>query len=171
MPSPGRAKSPSNRKSGLYDACGNSLLGRGRQTQKKGVKEVQESRVEEQRREERTSKPTLNRRPTFREVEERFFPGSRSGKGKLVKSASLDSPKSRSPTGLLGRAPTPKFGAGAKMQEPRRQTKWIGRRAREVFMAPGAFEENQEEAYVSTEEVYGTRHRDSSSFMKKLFHR
>ena len=122
----------------------------------------------------RAQSRTILRKPTFREVEERFFPGksAASQKNKLVKSQSLDSDcrgsglslqevqqgsRTLSPgmQNLNNRPQTPKFGGdvsttGTKQaQGPQptgsRQGRWLGRRAREVFLDKGALEEKPED--------------------------
>ena len=121
-----------------------------------GSKEVKEAPTRSQSR-------TILRKPTFREVEERFFPGksaANSEKNKLVKSQSLDSDCRGS--GLLvqevsrvvspgnNRPQTPKWG-GEKSMKPvtaptGKQGRWLSRRAREVFLDKGALEEKPGEA-------------------------
>ena len=119
----------------------------------------------------RAQSRTILRKPTFREVEERFFPGksAASQKNKLVKSQSLDSDcrgsglslqevqqgsRTLSPgmQNINNRPQTPKFGgdvstAGTKQatQPTGRQGRWLGRRAREVFLDKGALEEKPED--------------------------
>lgn len=120
----------------------------------------------------RAQSRTILRKPTFREVEERFFPGksAASQKNKLVKSQSLDSDcrgsglslqevqqgsRTLSPgmQNINNRPQTPKFGgdvstAGTKQAtQPTgsRQGRWLGRRAREVFLDKGALEEKPED--------------------------
>ena len=122
----------------------------------------------------RAQSRTILRKPTFREVEERFFPGksAASQKNKLVKSQSLDSDcrgsglslqevqqgsRTLSPgmQNINNRPQTPKFGgdvstAGTKQAQGTqptgsRQGRWLGRRAREVFLDKGALEEKPED--------------------------
>ena len=122
----------------------------------------------------RAQSRTILRKPTFREVEERFFPGksAASQKNKLVKSQSLDSDcrgsglslqevqqgsRTLSPgmANINNRPQTPKFGGDvstgitkqAQGTQPTgsRQGRWLGRRAREVFLDKGALEEKPED--------------------------
>ena len=120
----------------------------------------------------RAQSRTILRKPTFREVEERFFPGksAASQKNKLVKSQSLDSDcrgsglslqevqqgsRTLSPgmQNINNRPQTPKFGGdvstggtkGQGAQPTGRQGRWLGRRAREVFLDKGALEEKPED--------------------------
>ena len=107
----------------------------------------------------RSQSRTILRKPTFREVEERFFPGksASSQKNKLVKSQSLDSdcrgsglsmqevPGSRVLSAGNNRPQTPKWGEG-KAAPTGKQGRWLSRRAREVFLDKGALEEKPEEA-------------------------
>ena len=156
----------------------------------------------------RAQSRTILRKPTFREVEERFFPGksAASQKNKLVKSQSLDSDcrgsglslqevqqgsRTLSPgmANINNRPQTPKFGGdvstGTKQaqgtQPTGRQGRWLGRRAREVFLDKGALEEKPEDERQSrpraaTAEVVvgnpppGTNTKPRQ-LMKKLFQR
>ena len=121
-----------------------------------GSKEVKEAPTRSQSR-------TILRKPTFREVEERFFPGksaANSEKNKLVKSQSLDSDCRGS--GLLvqevsrvvspgnNRPQTPKWGGETSIKPVTaptgKQGRWLSRRAREVFLDKGALEEKPGEA-------------------------
>ena len=121
-----------------------------------GSKEVKEAPTRSQSR-------TILRKPTFREVEERFFPGksaANSQKNKLVKSQSLDSDCRGS--GLLvqevsrvvspgnNRPQTPKWGGETSIKPVTaptgKQGRWLSRRAREVFLDKGALEEKPGEA-------------------------
>jgi len=175
-----RPKSPGHRKSGIYDACGNSLLGKRPPASRRSAPSVERksNSIEEPGGKELTEVPTraqsrtILRKPTFREVEERFFPGksAASQKNKLVKSQSLDSDcrgsglslqevqqgsRTLSPgmQNINNRPQTPKFGgdvstAGTKQAtQPTgsRQGRWLGRRAREVFLDKGALEEKPED--------------------------
>ena len=108
----------------------------------------------------RSQSRTILRKPTFREVEERFFPGksaATSQKSKLVKSQSLDSDCRGSGLSMQevqgsrvlspgnNRPQTPKWGE-AKAAPTGKQGRWLSRRAREVFLDKGALEEKPEEA-------------------------
>ena len=194
--SPGRPKSPSKRKSALYDACGNSLLGgipRRPASQKKNSLErkYRQAEIPEEPKAQKSEQPSqrsksILRAPTFREVEEKLFPGKQAGsKGKMVKSQSLDSDcRSLSPGGVfaaepglrLARPQTPKFGGGAgglasdKPPKKPKQTKWLGRRAREVLLEPGSFAEGKEEE-VFSETHKNEAQRKPKQFMKKLFNK
>ena len=118
----------------------------------------------------RSQSRLILRKPTFREVEERFFPGkaaanaSSSQKNKLVKSASLDSDcrgsglsvqEVQGSRGVLSpagnnnlRPQTPKWMDGCKAAPTtgKQGGRWLGRRAREVFLDKGALEEKPDEA-------------------------
>jgi hypothetical protein len=187
---PGRPKSSqgATRGSGIYDASGGRLLKYGSRppasarksaasTERKSSTET-EIRSGQEQKSEQQRKTTILRKPTFREVEERLFPGRAgagggAGKGKLVKSQSLDlkSPDLKSqnldsecrssgmagpPTGLGPRPLTPKWaenqtadkaaaGGGGPVHQGARQGRWLTRRAREVFLSQETFEERQEE--------------------------
>ena len=142
----------------------------------------------------RSQSRTILRKPTFREVEERFFPGKSASiqKNKLVKSQSLDSdcrgsgllvqeevPGSRGLSPGSNRPQTPKWGEG-KAAPTGKQGRWLSRRAREVFLDKGALEEKSEDARqgrpraATTEVIPGEGNPGNTKprqLMKKLFQR
>ena len=150
-----------------------------------GSKEVKEAPTRSQSR-------TILRKPTFREVEERFFPGksaANSQKNKLVKSQSLDSDCRGS--GLLvqevsrvvspgnNRPQTPKWGGETSMKPVTaptgKQGRWLSRRAREVFLDKGALEEKPGRSRAATEVESPAEgipgNTKPRQLMKKLFQR
>ena len=175
--SPEDRKSPGPRKSGIYDACGNSLQNKRPPMQRKSAASLDrkskedEVEVPKQKPEQLTRSKTVLRKPTFREVEEKLFPGkaAAANKNKLVKSQSLDS--DCRPLSIPCRPQTPKWMDVGQTKPPagKQQGKSLTRRAREVFLVPETFSEKAEHVVEKTcEESLAAK---PVPFMKKFFHR
>ena len=170
-PGPGRSKSPTMRKSKIFDASGNSLVKPGKKIvnrrtndqcdnkRKSTSSEVTASPCSEDAEivTETVGSKSLLRRPTFKEFEGKF----RSSKGsRLLKSQSLDQDSAVPVSGGVtsSRPPTP----GCRTEQPRTGLKGLSRRAREVFLNNNNQQQQQQPAEVIS---------SKQSFMGRFFQR
>ena len=178
--SAGHPKSPSLRKSKLFDASGNAIVFSA--SKKILTRKTNTNEVSDKRKSSELSTPipcsgpdcdsnevgseagskSIVRRPTFKEFEGKF---KLSRGSRLVKSQSLDhEPKSFS---LTGRPPTPGSNLGSVKEKPGSGMKGLSRRAREVFLSHNGTKSDQK-CITETEVNQSSK---PASLMSRIFQR
>ena len=177
--SAGHPKSPSLRKSKLFDASGNAIVFSA--SKKNLTRKTNTNEVSDKRKSSELSTPIpcsgpdcdsnemaseagskyIVRRPTFKEFEGKL---KLSRGSRLVKSQSLDhEPKSFS----LTRPPTPGSNLGSVKEKPGSGMKGLSRRAREVFLSHSGAKSDQK-CVTETEVNHPSK---SASLMSRIFQR